>query len=609
MRPFRLQPLSPKLPAPLATLLRDSLESLLKIDALNDAYRYVTTHNPPREFCPALLSHLSVEVRLSDEDRARIPRSGALIVVANHPFGIVEGVVMSAVLEAIRHDFKLLANQFLACVPEAHDRCIFVDSFNSPAASATNLRALRASIGWLKQGNTLGIFPAGEVAHWQSSLGQVVDSPWTENLAWLVRKSGATVLPMYFAGTNGPLFQMAGMIHPRLRTALLPRELLNKRKRVCTVHIGPPIRADQLATLGDDRRAVEYLRFRTEALAGRLPQPQARMLRFMPKGSKRLPGLRIAPLAAARSPLRQQREIDRLPAEALLASAGDLHVYLAPAEALDELMLELGRQRERAFRLVGEGTGRALDLDRFDRIYQHLLVWDHAQHELIGGYRLAPVDEILRLHGRKGLYASTLFDIEKRYFEELGPAVELGRSFVRPEAQRSFAPLMLLWKGIGQFVARQPRYTQLLGPVSISNQFRPLSRALLVSLLSRAPYRAAGADLVHPRKPFPLEKVAGKAMLRMAESIVDVDELAHIVADIEPAGHTLPVLLRQYLKLGAKMLGFNVDPKFGHCVDGLCVLNLLDVERRTLRRYLGPEQSSLFLAAHGVRVAAEVDVP
>jgi putative hemolysin len=599
-QPFSLAPLGAGWPASLAALVRNPLESLLRLDDLNATYQRAVAPEELQTFPRALLAQLAVAIEISDDDMARIPTTGPLIVVANHPFGIVEGLVMAAVLESVRWDSKIMVNRWLACIPEAHQRCIFVDTFDSRASRQANVRGLRESMAWLKRHGALGIFPAGEVAHWDPTQRRVIDPPWNEAVIALARKNSATVLPMYFAGSNGPLFQMAGLIHPRLRTALLPREFLNKRDRRCTVHIGPPITPDQIAGFEDDRRAIEFVRFRTEALAGRLPPVERKKIPLLPL---RLPGrkrqsARARPLAAPVPRVVLEQEIGLLDGDALLASAGDLDVWLAEAWQVPHLMLELGLQRERTFRGVGEGTGQPLDLDRFDRHYQQLLVWDRRQGELVGGYRLGLVDQLRQHQGGRGLYISTLFDVDSRFFDELGPAIELGRSFVRPEYQKSFAPLMLLWKGIGQFIAQRPQYRYLLGPVSISNQYRPLSRALLVTFLSQPARRAAGYEMVRPKRRFDPRKVANTGSLRLMGAVGSIDELNRVIADIEPDGKGAPVLLRQYVKMGARALDFNVDPAFGHCVDGLCVLDLLTADRRTVRRYFGEEQLARFLAVH-----------
>ena len=147
--------------------------------------------------------------------------------------------------------------------------------------------------------------------------------------------------------------------------------------------------------------------------------------------------------------------------------------------------------RELTFREAGEGTGRSVDLDRFDLYYMHLFLWDKEKSELVGAYRLAPVDRVIERFGTKGLYTSTLFTYKETFFRHMGDAVELGRSFVRTEYQKSYFPLFLLWKGIARFMGLNPQYRILFGAVTISDMYSPASRQLIVSFLKGKSYAPA----------------------------------------------------------------------------------------------------------------------
>ena len=174
----------------------------------------------------------------------------------------------------------------------------------------------------------------------------------------------------------------------------------------------------------------------------------------------------------------------------------------------------------------------------------------------------------------------------------------MGRSFVRPEYQKSYTPLLLLWRGIGAFVVRYPQYKILFGPVSVSNDYHPGSRQLIVKFLEQ--YCSAGdlTRLVRARSPFrtrPLNAWRGEPHIG---PVWDIEELSALVADIELDRKGMPVLLRQYLKLGGKLISFNVDASFSNALDGLIVIDLLKTDRRLLERYLGPEGAVEFLAYH-----------
>jgi putative hemolysin len=270
-----------------------------------------------------------------------------------------------------------------------------------------------------------------------------------------------------------------------------------------------------------------------------------------------------------------------LPETPLLRSGG-YSLFLASGEKLGAALEEIGRLREISFREAGEGTGQAYDLDRFDAHYRHLILWHDEKREIAGAYRLGVVDEILPQQGLQGLYTSTLFSFQPDFFSSIGPSVELGRSFIRAEHQKSYQPLLLLWKGIGRFLLNEGKARTLFGPVSISANYSSASRELIAAVL-----QSGGERLVAPRNP--LRK-------RLAvSSYCKPSEVEEIVAELEADGKSLPVLLRQYLKMGARLHAFNVDPKFQNCLDGLIVVDLAQTERRLLERYFGIEGAREFL--------------
>jgi hypothetical protein len=301
------------------------------------------------------------------------------------------------------------------------------------------------------------------------------------------------------------------------------------------------------------------------------------------------------PIVARASESALAAEIERLPAERRLTACGSLHVYCAPAAELSLILREIGRLREVTFRAAGEGTGYACDLDRFDEHYWHLFAWDGRRRCIAGGYRLALTDEIVRRRGVEGLYTRTLFEYDERLLAGIGPALELGRSFVCEEWQRSFAPLLALWRGIGAFLVRHPECRGVFGAVSISSRYDTLSRRILVRFLRHAADPAA-ARLVRPLRPLPPHPEHDR--LLESATVGTLDAVAGLVSAIERDGKSVPVLLRQYLNLNARLLGFSVDPAFGDALDGLMVADLLDVPPAMLVRIMGADGAASYLAHH-----------
>ncbi len=573
------------LPDPIRGLTRvfDTLTGLATLQGLYEQQR-ATGYFPDDA-----LRTLDIEVICPSEALARVPESGPLVVCANHPHGAADGLAVAHALQRVRQDVKLLATELLDRIPEMREHLITVDAFRRGACR--NRDAMRAAIAWVRAGHCLVVFPAGEVSHVQAAGGGIVDGTWREGVSRIAARADAPVLPVFVEGRNSAMFVAAGRLHARLRTLMLPRELLGLRGRAIRLQVGRLVPARRLVAMGEASAQTSYLRIRTYGLEG----GRARRVSALQRSGQPDGIARIAPAAPAGV---VAREVESLPACARLIESGAWTVFCVDGDSAPQLLLEVGRLRELTFRTAGEGTGRARDLDRFDRHYRHLVVWHRERRRVAGAYRVAPTDLVVPRFGLSGLYTRSLFHYPRRLLRELGPALELGRSFVAPEFQRDFQPLLLLWRGIGRLVANEPRYRMLLGPVSISAEYGAVTRDLLARFLLANRSNPQLAALVRPKCPLgPNAGHETDAFLR--SSVVSrVDEVDEIVRELEAGQRGMPVLLRQYLKLNAKLLGFSVDPSFGHVLDGLVVVDLLDVEHCQLTRYLGKDGASRFLAHH-----------
>jgi len=293
-----------------------------------------------------------------------------------------------------------------------------------------------------------------------------------------------------------------------------------------------------------------------------------------------------------------QAEIETLPLRQRLVESGGLRVYCARAGEIPRVLQEIGRLRELTFRAVGEGTGRCSDVDGYDAYYVHMFVWDARAHAIAGAYRLGLADEIVAHHGMSGLYTHSLFEYPARLLDSLNPAIELGRSFVRAEYQRSFAPLLLLWCGIGRFIERSPRYAVLFGAVSISGRYTAVSRRLIVDYLTRYMADTQLCSLVRPRRP--LRHETRTSAPNAGPAPTTIDELSRLVAQLESDGKGVPVLLRHYLRLGGRVLGFSIDDEFADALDALMMVDVREVEPTLLARYMGDSGSAAFRAYHAL---------
>lgn len=573
-------------------LFRGLLERIFRFPAMNRFHAMAMEGDPSASFSRNVLAGMGVTWKIGRSAGAEenpIPAEGPVVVVANHPFGGIEGVIMLAMMERWRSDSKVLVNFMLSIVPELRKDFIFVNPFGGAAAKRENMASMKEALKWLSDGHVLVVFPAGEVSSIDRKAGFVRDIPWSTTIARMVRKTGATVVPMFFAGDNGRFFNFMGRIHPRLRTLLLPHEFANKQGKEIRVEIGSPIAPREMALYATDEALTTFLRLRTYVLAERnadVPAPDAAETPVAAEKAEIVPPVPPEELAA---------EIAALPPEARLCEGDGLGVYCAFAKQIPRCLREIGRLREITYREVGEGTNFEIDLDSYDEYYLHLFLWNDEKKEIAGAYRLGLADEIVAERGIKGLYTKTCFDFDHPFVDAIQPAIELGRSFVKKEYQRAFSSLMLLWKGICLFIANHPRYECCFGPVSISNEYLPASKEIVMRSLRLSAFREELAGTVKPFHP-PQTLSKREWLLPEYDAVfADQDAASKIVQEIEPDGKGFPILVKQYTKMGGKAVCFNVDPDFNYCVDGLVSIRMAEADERIIRRYMGADLYAAYM--------------
>ncbi len=573
----------------------DRLAGLDKIEAI---YSRTSRLGDVHGFLRKVLVELNIRYEIDEEDLSYIPPDGPVVVVANHPFGGIEGILLASLLREARSDLKIMANYMLQCFPELGDLMIFVDPFGKNNSIQKNIAGLKEAIRWVQQGGMLTIFPAGEVAQLNLKAREISDPPWSETCARIIKKTGAAVLPVFFPGANGAFFQLLGLLHPSLRTALLPRELLNKQGRTIKLKVGKVIPFEKLRSFENAAAMTAYLRLRTYILKAACDN-DARVV-HTPQAVRES---RMESICQPQCPSHLIGEINKLPQEQVLLKSGEFSVWYAQARQIPCLLQEIGRLRELTFRRAHEGTGRPLDLDRFDSYYLHLFIWNEVSNEVVGAYRIGQTDNILKYLGINGLYTSTLFTYKRALLDQISPALELGRSFVRPEYQKSYSSLLLLWKGISAFVVRNPQYKILFGPVSINNDYHTISQQLMAATLRFNNELPDLGRLVKAKNPFPIKPIKG-CDLRSTKVIQNINELSDLIMDIETENKGIPILLKQYLKMGGKVLGFNRDPHFSNVLDGLILVDLTTTPVNLLERYMGKRGAATFLNHHNQNAAS-----
>lgn len=574
----------------LFSILKKPLAKVLRLDTLNSMYSTLQEKGGDASFVEQTLDMLGVKFSVDGQPVGRVPKTGPLVAVCNHPFGVLEGLLLVRVLREVRSDIKIMANFMLGMIPEMDDLIIEVDPFGNLGSTKKNIAGLKACMRWLKGGGMLVVFPAGEVSSLKVKKGMVADPKWSPMIGRIIRKTGANALPVFFDGRNSGLFQTLGLIHPRLRTMLLPHEnLRHASKDVIRMGLGSTIASEKMREFDSDQELVDYLRFRTYLLR----KDKKPRFNFKPREVSR----KLDPIANSRGKHILASEVASLSDKNILIENTEFVVFHANAEQIPRILREIGIRREETFRQVGEGTGRAMDIDEFDDTYRHLVLWNRTDREVAGAYRFGLTDEILKQQGGKGLYTSTLFKYRESFLHELGPALEMGRSFITPKYQKSYQPLLLLWKGVAEFVVRNPKYTRLFGCVSISSEYSGVSRELIMGFMERHSSLPELAQMALPKRPPKVRKLKKVDFTLPDNMFDDPADVADCVRDVED-GRSIPVLLKQYLKLGGKIIGFNVDPDFGDCLDGLILVDLMKSDPKVLGRFMGKEGVQQFLAAN-----------
>lgn len=210
--------------------------------------------------------YLQVTVGCSIADMGQVPETGPLIVIANHPYGALDGVIAADLIHGRRDDLKVVANRVLTAIPAIRNQLISIDFSGTREATRANLIARQQAVEHVTQGGSLLLFPAGGVSTAKGMFGQVSDLPWPNFTAKIIQAAKAPVLPVYFPGANTGLFQFASQFSLTLRLGLLMRELSKRRGTTINIRIGPPIHAREMTTFQSPPELLAFLRKRLYAL-------------------------------------------------------------------------------------------------------------------------------------------------------------------------------------------------------------------------------------------------------------------------------------------------------------------------------------------------------
>ncbi len=519
------------------------------------------------DFVEQTLRYFDFSLRLTEKERARIPASGRVVIVANHPIGSLDGLALLQLVHEIRPDVKVVANEVLSAIGPLDDLLLPVNNMNGGTARA-HLKNIRAH---LEGDGALIIFPAGEVSRFGSR--GVRDGDWHQGFVKFANATQAPILPVFVAGRNSLFFYSLSFLARPLSTLWLVREMFKQSHNTVDARVGNPVPYEHYSALGVSPARLAKM-FRKH------------VYRIGKRGREIFQSVETVAHPENRLLLRQELEAS----EKLGETPDGKQIYLCTMDASPCVMREIGRLRELTFRTVGEGSGLSRDIDRFDRDYWQLVLWDGVELEIAGAYRLGDAHNLLIERGWTGLYTSELFKYGRDSLDTLHQGLELGRSFVQPRYQNR-GSLDYLWSGIGAFLRKYPGYRYLFGPASISAHYGERGTSLLTWFYDC--YYADTRGRARARTPF----VMPADMFRYCEDLfcgdnhdVDFKRLRDALGEL---GLPVPTLYKHYAgameRGGVTFSAFNVDKNFGNCVDSLVVADLSKLKEKKRKRYLEGE--------------------
>ncbi|MCT7649397.1 GNAT family N-acyltransferase [Aliarcobacter butzleri] len=544
-------------------------KSLLKIakkivheDSINQ-FLSQNSHLKGFDFVDAVLDYFDFDYTVSSNDLQNIPSTGKVIIIANHPLGGLDALCLLKLVGQIRKDVKILANDFLVGFEALHSLMIPLDNFKDRQSKESIKKIYEA----LKNEEAIIIFPAGEVS--RATPKGVKDPAWNKGFLNFAKNSNSAILPIFLDAKNSKTFYTISLINKTFSTLLLSNEMFNKKSKNINIKIGQIIPSENITPKGLNKDFLVNL--------------YKKHLYALKKGKKSF----FQTQSAVAHPVSKIDLYNELKKSPLLGQTNDgKKIYLYDYVEDSIVLKELGRLREISFRKVGEGVNKKRDIDKYDVYYQHIILYDKNELEIVGAYRIGNSDMIFKEFGTKGFYSNTLFQFNDEFMFYLQNSIELGRSFVQPKYWGTRA-LDYLWYGIGAYVKANPNIKYMFGPVSISGAFPAIAKDMLVFYYNY--YYSSEKNLVEARTPFSYSSHIHdiKEFFTLEDKKRDFKSLKIALSNI---GVNVPTLYKQYSELtlddGVKFLDFNVDKNFGDCIDSFILVEIDKIKDSMKQRYM-----------------------
>lgn len=513
------------------------------------------------------------------------------IFVANHPYGLPDAFALFQLLTTYRSNIRIFANKLLEATQLEEPSLLYVDPFGAADSKGQNRKSIAAAIRHLRGGGDLALFPGRICSHLKTSDWTISDSEWTDQVRKFVEVSGGEMVPLYISGRNSMMFNLSGLIHPRIRTYMLLREFLRGGHNF-TFKVGEPVSGRQLARVSRSMSVGTFSRSLVYALktgAPKIPDiPQLIMPELRTDIEQKSAKRKAAPISGkpAHTILKKQE---------VLVKQNGYTVYQSKSGASDELMKMICEVRFAAYASQTTVQEPSDLLDQFDEFYSHLVLWDDAKNKIAGVYRYTLPSPSQTPVSAENLVTNSIFDLTPEFEKILPNSMELGRAAILPEYQKSYSPLMLLWRAILEVPRKNKEIKYLFGPVTMGKNFNPVSRELLSRFVMRHWRDETMDGFIKPKRALNLEIPAEVKINELEQGCGDYSKLGNIVAGFEGGQRTLPVLFHHYSKVGCKYIGFGEWKELDGATAGVTILDLQNISKSLITRYFGDEGAKTFL--------------
>lgn len=517
------------------------------------------------EFIENALETLNFSYSLSDKGIQNIPATGRVVIIANHPLGGLDAFALIKAVSSVRKDIKIVANDFLTAVKPLKSIIVDINNFKNRQSKESITQIYEA----LNADEALIIFPAGEVS--RATPKGIRDGIWFKSFLNFASRTHSPILPVFIGGKNSKTFYSVSAINKKLSTLLLSNEMFKQKNKEIELIVGELIPYENIMpnSLKKDKIVALY--------------------------KKHLYGLKNSvsyfqtQKAIAHAEDRREIKKELKNAECLGSTKDGKVIYLYEWSSEESSVLnEIGRLREISFRQVGEGVNKKRDIDKYDRYYKHIILWDNEDLEIVGAYRIGVSSEILKEHSADALYTNSLFTYTKNFDSYLKNSIELGRSFVQPKYWGSRA-LDYLWQGIGAYLKKNPQIKYLYGPLSLSQTYPKVAKDMILYFYDS--YFGAKKSIVKAQIPYQYDlndeymKLFEKELL-LNDYKADFKTLKKALGFLELS---IPTMYKQYADLceedGIQFCAYNIDKDFSDCVDSFIILSVDKIKEKQRARY------------------------